>query len=77
MGYCARRQTLPWLVGGAVLATLTLYLCGTLWLTTYTGQHFGTAVMLGAAPFVFGDALKCAAAVMAIRLARSRMPRML
>lgn len=77
MGYCARQRSLGWLVAGTVLATLALYTCGTLWLTAYTGQSLQRAVMLGVAPFVFGDALKCAAAIMVIRLARPHMPRVL
>lgn len=77
MGLCARRQTLGWTIAGTVLATLTIYACGSLWLSAYTGQSLSHALALGVAPFLAGDALKCAAAVMMIRLAAPRMPRVL
>lgn len=77
MGLCARQRGLGWLIVGVVAATLTVYASGSLWLTAYTGQSLHNAIMLGVAPFVFGDALKCAAAVMVIRVARPRMPQIL
>ncbi|MEI6500292.1 MAG: biotin transporter BioY [Armatimonadota bacterium] len=77
MGLGARRQTLGWTVAGAVLATLTIYACGSLWLSAYTGQSLSHALALGVAPFLAGDALKGAAAVMIIRVAAPRMPRVL
>lgn len=77
MGLCAYRKPLGWTIVGTVLATLAIYTCGTLWLTAYTGQSLSQAVALGVAPFVLGDALKCAAAIAIIRLATPRMPRVL
>lgn len=77
MGYCARTGRIGWIIAGTVLATLAIYACGTMWLSGYTGQSLQQAAMLGVAPFVFGDAVKCAAAVMIIKLARSRMPQVL
>jgi biotin transport system substrate-specific component len=67
MGLCARRGGWGWLVGGAVAASLTILLCGSLWLSAYTGQDFGRAFQLGMLPFLPGDALKTAAAVLIVR----------
>lgn len=77
MGYCARQTGLRWLIAGTILATVSIYACGSLWLSAYTGQSLHQAVTLGVAPFVFGDALKCAAAVVLIRMTRPRMPQIL
>ncbi|MEN6546478.1 MAG: biotin transporter BioY [Armatimonadia bacterium] len=70
MGYFARRGTLTALALGAGLASLTILLCGSLWLSAYTDQNLRHAFLLGMAPFLAGDALKSAAAVMIVRLGR-------
>ena len=70
MGYCARRQAVGWLIGGAVAASLTILACGSLWLSAYTGRDLRQAFLLGLAPFLAGDALKAATAVMILRLSQ-------
>ena len=77
MGFCARQAGLGALIAGTVLDSLTIWLSGSLWLAAYTGQSFSHVFALAVAPFVLGDALKCVAAVMVIRLVRPRMPQIL
>lgn len=77
MGYCTRERTLPWLVAGAVGATVAIYLCGSLWLMGMTGQSFNHVLTVSAAPFLPGDAIKCAAAIMIIRTGRPYLSRLL
>jgi biotin transport system substrate-specific component len=67
MGLCVQRGSWGWLVGGAVTASLTILLCGSLWLGAYTGQDWARAFQLGALPFLPGDALKTVAAVLIVR----------
>jgi biotin transport system substrate-specific component len=55
---------------------LVLYACGVPWLKLVTGMPFGKALAVGMLPFLLGDALKIAAAVLIARSLRSivRMP---
>lgn len=75
MGYCARQGTMRWLVTGTATASLTILICGSLWLSAYTGQDLKQAFLLGMAPFLAGDAIKCAAAIMIIRVAQRNFSR--
>ncbi len=64
--YSALRSTL-----GAILAclagTAVIYLCGCLWLVVLTGGSMPEVLALGVAPFLPGDVLKIAAAVLLVR----------
>lgn len=53
-----------------ILATLLLYLCGVSWLKIVTGMTLTKAVAAGMLPFLPGDGLKIAAAVLAARSIR-------
>lgn len=68
-----RTSLLPFLAG-----TLIIYLFGVAWLSVVVGG-FGKAVALGVLPFLVGDAIKLAAAALALpaawRLANSSMDR--
>ncbi len=54
------------LTAGALL----LYLCGVSWLAVVTGMKATNAIAVGMLPFLAGDALKIAAAVLAARALR-------
>jgi len=45
--------------GITCLADCVLLLCGSLWLSLFLGCSFTKALLIGAAPFVAGDLLKC------------------
>jgi len=77
IGCCAERGSLPWLIGGAVAASLAILTCGTVWLWLFVGKSLGAAFAAGLAPFLAGDALKAGAAVAAIRLGRPPISRLL
>ncbi len=48
-------------LGLAALGSLTIYAFGVLWLATFLGVDLITALTLGVAPFLIGDAIKIAA----------------
>jgi len=66
-----------WLTVGMVAGSLTILLCGSLWLVAYTGQDWLKALQLGALPFLPGDALKTAAAVVLVQRFHPQMKRVL
>jgi len=67
VGLCVKRGGWTWLVVGTVAGSLAILLCGSLWLSAYTGQDLAKAFRLGALPFLPGDALKMAAAIIVVR----------
>lgn len=82
-GYLAAFPAAAWMVGAAerrdsrgALAlsllggTALIYLFGSSWLAAFTGKSFGSALALGALPFIAGDALKTAAVLGLSGLAR-------
>jgi len=77
MRHVERGATALWLVAGAAGGSLVILLCGSLWLSAYTGQDWVKALQLGALPFLLGDALKTAAAVVVVRQLRPRLRRVL
>lgn len=54
------------LMGGAILAEVAIYGLGLPWLAFTTGQGAETAVAAGLAPFLLGDLVKMAVAVIAL-----------
>ncbi|MFH5822945.1 biotin transporter BioY [Georgenia sp. AZ-5] len=69
MGRLARRggDRSPWrTVGGAVLATSTVYALGVPWLMAFLGVGLTDALALGVAPFLVGDAVKAAVAALCL-----------
>ncbi len=57
------------LLAGALPALVTIYVCGVSWLTVaYTAGDLSRALVLGAVPYLLGDAVKVAVAVGALRL---------
>ncbi len=77
VGLCVRRGTWGWLIVGMAAGSLTILLCGSLWLSAYTGQDWLKALQLGALPFLPGDALKTAAAVLVVRRFQPQVRRVL
>lgn len=80
-GYLVGFVAAPWAVSrfrsplaGLVAATLAIYAFGATWLSLYTGQSVGSALVLGVAPFVPGDALKAAGAYGIIHTMRRGRP---
>lgn len=57
-------------VSAVVLGSLAIYLCGVPWLKLVTSMSWEKAVLLGMVPFLPGDALKAAAAVLLTRATR-------
>jgi len=58
-----------WLVAGALLAEVVIYVAGVPWLAAvYTGGSLRAAVMMGAVPYLLGDLLKAAVAIAALSL---------
>ena len=62
VGSLARRDSRLALALGLLLGTLVIYVLGVGWLTLGMGRSLGPALMLGAVPFLPGDAMKLAAA---------------
>lgn len=58
-----------------ILGSLLLYLCGVSWLKIVTAMSIPQAIAAGMLPFLPGDALKIAAAVLAARSIRPLLPR--
>jgi len=54
-------------IAAVVIGTLTVYAFGVPWLKAVTGMEWTRAVVLGMAPFLIGDAIKGAAAVLVAR----------
>ena len=77
MGYAMRSRDWRWLTVGAVAASLTILLCGSLWLGGFMGQNWARAFQLGFLPFLPGDALKTAAVILLIRQFQPQMRRLL
>ncbi|MGW8482456.1 biotin transporter BioY [Microbacterium sp. NPDC055903] len=64
VGALARRRsdrTVAATLGLAALGSLAIYACGVPWLALFLGLDLGTAIALGVAPFLIGDAIKIAA----------------
>jgi len=66
VGWTAERRPgrMLWDVAAMVLGTAALYTCGVPWLKMVTGMPIEKAVAVGMLPFLAGDALKIAAAVL-------------
>ena len=77
MGLSVRSGSWGWLIAGAGLASLTILVCGSLWLGAYTGGNWARAFQLGMLPFLPGDALKTAAAILIVRQFAPQMRRLL
>ena len=58
-----------------VVGSLIVYALGVAWLKIVTGMTLGKTMAAGVYPFVFGDAVKIAAAVPIARIARPRLIR--
>lgn len=76
-GYAARQKGWAWLAAGMTAGSLIILVCGSLWLSAYTGQDMKQAFTLGMVPFLAGDALKTAAAVGLVKVFRPKMQRLL
>lgn len=72
LGSGAPRQVHPiWILTACMVAgTAALYLLGTVWFMAQTGKALGAALALCVIPFLPGDAVKIAAAVMISRPVR-------
>lgn len=55
---------ISWTVLGMVLGTMVLYGLGTAWLAYSAGMTFSQALVAGVIPFIPGDAIKIALAIM-------------
>lgn len=77
VGYCASRKGWGWLAGGMIAGSLTILLCGWLWLAAFPGQNWLRALQMGVLPFLPGDALKTAAAIAIVKIFRPQMRRVL
>ncbi len=77
MGVCVGQRSQVWTIAGAIAGSMIILLCGSLWLAVYTGGDMITALKLGMVPFLAGDALKTAAAVMLLRMGRPTFTRLL
>lgn len=64
------RGRMPVDIAAVVIGTLTVYAFGVPWLKAVTGMEWTRAVLLGMAPFLIGDAIKGAAAVLVARAVR-------
>jgi biotin transport system substrate-specific component len=62
-----------WDVAAMITGAMVLYACGVSWLAGVSGLSLGKALALGMAPFLPGDALKIAAAVIIVRTVRPVM----
>ena len=71
----AGRAGLAWLVAGAVVASVAIYLVGVPWLAAVAGLSLGKAFAVGCAPFLVGDALKAAIAVVLVRAVGAALDR--
>lgn len=77
VGYCARRPGWGWLVGGMIAGSVTILLCGWMWLAALPGRNSLQALHIGVLPFLAGDALKTAAAIGLVRIFRPQARRLL
>lgn len=69
VGHLARRRADRSLLGGLAiggLGTLAVYACGVPWLAAFAGLDLPTALALGVAPFLIGDAIKIAVVAVAL-----------
>ena len=66
---------LAWLIAGAVAASVVIYLIGVPWLAAVIGMSLGKAFVVGCAPFLVGDALKAAVAVLLVRAVGAALDR--
>lgn len=51
-------------------ASLLIFIPGVFWLKFYTGNHLGAAITIGFVPFLIGDLIKCALALICYRAFR-------
>ena len=65
-GYAVDRfpGKIGWTALGMAIGTLVLYILGTAWLAYSAGMTFSQALFAGVIPFVLGDAIKIALAIM-------------
>ena len=66
---------LAWLIAGTVAASVVIYLIGVPWLAAVIGMSLGKAFVVGCAPFLVGDALKAAVAVLLVRAVGAALDR--
>ena len=69
------RAGLAWLVAGAAGASAAIYLVGVPWLAAAAGLSLGKALAVGFAPFLLGDVLKAAIAVVLVRAVGAALAR--
>jgi biotin transport system substrate-specific component len=65
-GSFTRWASLLVLVPGVLVASAVIYAVGVPWLAVFTGSDLGVAVSAGALPFLLGDLLKGAVAIVAL-----------
>lgn len=70
VGVAAARESRTALPLGLLAATALIYLFGSAWLAAWTGQSYGTALTLGALPFIPGDVMKVVAVLGVAKLGR-------
>jgi biotin transport system substrate-specific component len=65
-GYAVDRfpGKISWTVMGMIVGTMVLYGLGTAWLAYSAGMTFSQALFAGVIPFILGDAIKIAIAIM-------------
>ncbi|HUL30862.1 MAG TPA: biotin transporter BioY, partial [Thermodesulfobacteriota bacterium] len=65
-----------WDVAAVVIGSLILYGCGVLWLKAVTRMSWPKTLLAGVIPFLIGDAIKAAAAVILARSVRPMLSRL-
>lgn len=68
VGICIQQKSVTRLVGGMIMGSVTILLCGWLWLMPFLGLNWQQALYVGVVPFLPGDALKTAMAIGIVRL---------
>ena len=59
-----RKKTVPNMIAKLLIATLCIYLVGTIQLKYVLGISFSAAITMGVLPFLLGDFIKCLVAMM-------------
>ncbi len=68
VGICLQQKSWINLVGGMIMGSATILLCGWLWLMPFLGLNWQQALYMGVIPFLPGDAVKTAAAIGIVRV---------
>jgi biotin transport system substrate-specific component len=64
-----------WEIAAVILGVISIYAVGVPWLKMVTGMSWARSLMIGAIPFLVGDALKASAALVLARAVRPMLNR--